>query len=268
MMQASLAQAQARRQRYVTPGGALTHVSTYLGTNKMELLAQGKTAEQIRAELADQPMAYLVEQAAGAVVDPHFHEVDQFQLFTQGSGRIGTHRVDGVTVHYAGAYSPYGPIAAGSQGLSYLTLRRQWDSGAQWMPASAQRLRGLIQRRHVSHTSEPLQIPDDCSQGNALVLTEVMAAPPHAGQAHVGRAGPSCALLADARGCAGMFWYVLSGSVIAHVPPGERRLDTIDQRQHEQGVGGCLYFAPAEGPCPMQAGAAGVCFVQLRFPLL
>ena len=91
MLQASLAQALARRQRYVTPGGALTHVSTYIGTNKMELLAQGKTAEQVAMELAEQPMAYLVEQAPEAWVDPHFHEVDQFQLFIGGGGRIGTH---------------------------------------------------------------------------------------------------------------------------------------------------------------------------------
>ena len=40
-------QALQRRQQYVTPGGALTFVSTYLGTNKMEMLALGRSPEQI-----------------------------------------------------------------------------------------------------------------------------------------------------------------------------------------------------------------------------
>jgi len=42
-------QALQRRRQYVTPGGAETFVSTYLGTNKMELLAQGRNAGEIAA---------------------------------------------------------------------------------------------------------------------------------------------------------------------------------------------------------------------------
>ena len=75
----------------------------------MELLARGG---DLAAGAAGGPMAYLVEQAAGAVVAPHYHQVDQFQLFVGGSGRIGTHALEGVTVHYAGAHSPYGPTPA------------------------------------------------------------------------------------------------------------------------------------------------------------
>src|SRR5688572_3605109 len=99
ILKVSSQQAAARRQKYVTPGGATTWVSTYIGTNKMELLAQGKNTEGPGAG-AGQPMAYLVEQEAGSTVDPHYHQVDQFQIFVNGSGMIGTHPLEGVTVHY------------------------------------------------------------------------------------------------------------------------------------------------------------------------
>ena len=252
MMQASLEQALARRQRYVTPGGALTHVSTYIGTNKMELLAQGKTAEQVALELADKPMAYLVEQAPEAMVDPHFHEVDQFQLFIAGGGRIGTHKLEGVAVHYAGAHTPYGPIAAGPAGVNYITLRCRWDRGAQWMPGAAQVLRDLPSRRHLAYTTEPIAV--GLEGANGVSLTEMRAQEQHVGGAACGLAAAGEFIQADAAACAGQFWYLLAGSLLG--PDGR-----------EQGAGSCVYFAPEEAASRWQAGPAGAQWLQLRFPL-
>ena len=99
-------QAALRRQSYLTPGGAQTHVSTYIGTNAMELAAQGKPKNTVADRTTTSPMAYLVEQAANSSVEAHFHQVDQFQIFMGGSGHIGTHSLAGVTVHYSGAHSP------------------------------------------------------------------------------------------------------------------------------------------------------------------
>ncbi len=248
MQQASLAQALARRQRYVTPGGALTHVSTYIGTNKMELLAQGQSPEQ--AALAGQPMAYLVEQAPGASVAPHFLEVDQFQLFIGGSGRIGTHRLDGVTVHYAAAHNPYGPIVAGPEGVQYVTLRRQWDRGAQWMPGAAQVLRDLPGRCHVAYTTAPLVW--DAGPSSGLRITEVAPQQPHVGGVSLWQASPGVVLQADPSGCAGQFWYLLGGSLLEPMA---------------QGAGACIYLASDEAPPPVTAGPQGVQLLQLRFAL-
>lgn len=252
MLQASLAQALARRQRYVTPGGAITHVSTYIGTNKMELLAQGQSAEQVAATLARQAMAYLVEQAPDAVVDPHFHEVDQFQLFIGGSGRIGTHRLNGVSVHYAGAHNPYGPIVAGPEGVQYMTLRHQWDRGAQWMPGAAQVLRDLPQRRHVTYTTAPLVWDADLGAQPGLRVTEVVPQQAHAGGVSCWQAGPGTVLQADPSGCAGQFWYLIGGSLLEPLA---------------QGTGACIYFAPEEAPTSVRAGPQGVQLLQLRFAL-
>ena len=52
------------------------------------------------------------------MVPQHFHHVDQFQVIVAGGGRLGTHGVEPLAVHYAGAYTAYGPIVAGAQGVS------------------------------------------------------------------------------------------------------------------------------------------------------
>jgi hypothetical protein len=247
---ASLAQAAARRQKFVTPGGALTFVSTYIGTNKMELLAAGRSPQDI-AEGAQGPMAYLVEQAPEAVVEPHFHEVAQFQVFHDGSGQIGTHRLEGVTVHYAGPYSPYGPIAAGAQGVKYLTLRRHWDKGAQWMPGAAPVLRDRVNRKHVTFTSPPLERCADPGKLRGAVSTRVRdPAQDGAGawmvQAGPGEPIPEVAAIRNAR-----FWYVLAGTVQAE----GRELD----------AGSCLYASESDGPGGLRAGAAGVEMILVQF---
>lgn len=242
-------EAAARRQEYVTPGGARTWISTYIGTNKMELLAQGRTSANGKPLGPTGPMAYLVEQAAGHTVDPHFHEVEQFQLFVGGSGRIGTHPLEGVTVHYAGPHSPYGPIVAGGQGVQYVTLRPDWDSGAQWMPGAAPVLRAVPERRHVAFTSDPVERVDAARMSGASVI-EVMPRREDGAAACVLRAGPGEALRTPGDVAAVRFWYVLAGSV--------RDADG------ELAAGGCVHFSAGE-PVPFRAGAQGAEVVEVRF---
>lgn len=75
------------------------------------------------------PNVILVEQPANSILVPHFHQTNQFQLFVEGSGTIGPHALEPYLVHYAGAFTGYGPLEAGPQGIKYLTLRPTWDSG-------------------------------------------------------------------------------------------------------------------------------------------
>ena len=78
----------------------------------------------------DTPQALLVEQTPNSVVPPHFHGIDQFQGVVNGSGMLGKHRVAPVCIHYANAYTGYGPINAGDDGIYYFTLRAQSEPGA------------------------------------------------------------------------------------------------------------------------------------------
>ena len=118
-----------RQTRRKTGNGWLT---TFIGENR-NTLKQGQTAP---AAGVLYPMAFLVEKEPHAVTKPHFHEADQYQVIVQGGGRLGTHGVGTVAVHYTDAWSAYGPIVAADEGISWFTLRNTWDSGARYMPAA------------------------------------------------------------------------------------------------------------------------------------
>jgi hypothetical protein len=100
------------------------------------------------------PHAFLVEQDPHTTILTHFHLQNQFQVIIGGSGTLGRHEVGPLLVHYAGAYTGYGPIVCGPQGIQYLTLRAHHDPGANFMPeAREQLLRGP--KSHYS--SEPIE---------------------------------------------------------------------------------------------------------------
>lgn len=89
-----------------------------------------------------EPQAFLVEQEPHAVVHPHFHFVDQFQVVMAGGGRIGRHPIEPIMAHFAGACTAYGPIVPDERGIFYFTLRASADgTGAQFLPAAARRAR-------------------------------------------------------------------------------------------------------------------------------
>jgi hypothetical protein len=106
------------------------------------------------------PMAFLVEKEPHAVVKPHFHQADQYQVVVQGGGRLGTHDVGTVAVHYTDMWSAYGPIIAADEGISWFTLRNAWDSGARYMPAAREQLRAArVQNfQHREATAAPMPV--------------------------------------------------------------------------------------------------------------
>src|SRR6056297_1868691 len=73
------------------------------------------------------PQGFLVEQPPEAITLPHFHEANQFQVFVEGRGRMGRHAAEPLTIQYANAHTPYGPIVASETGVKYFTLRQRWD---------------------------------------------------------------------------------------------------------------------------------------------
>ena len=82
----------------------------------------------------DTPQVLLVEQSPNSVIPPHFHGIDQYQVVVQGGGMLGKHRVAPVCVHYANAFTGYGPIDAEDEGIHYFTLRAQSEPGAFFFP--------------------------------------------------------------------------------------------------------------------------------------
>lgn len=82
------------------------------------------------------PLMFLVEQGPHTILPSHFHRQNEFQLVVRGDGSFGSHGVNRYALHYAGAYTGYGPIVAGREGLAYFTIRAVFETGGFMLPAS------------------------------------------------------------------------------------------------------------------------------------
>jgi hypothetical protein len=112
-------------------------------------------------------VTYLLDP--GAVIKPHFHDVDQFQIFLEGDGQIGRTRFQSVTVHYVDAYTPYGPIVSDDGKLVYVTLRAAAAGGHFSMPEKV----GMIPvRQRRTHTVQFTPAPEakDASEQRASLI--------------------------------------------------------------------------------------------------
>lgn len=245
-------EAQARHHDYVLPNGTKIALETYLGKNLVSLANEGGQAPAIPDPAAIYPMAYLVQQSPDSEIQPHYHQADQFQLFLGGSGRIGTHSLAGMTIHYAGSLSPYGPIVSGAGGLQYLTFRNRWDPGAQWMPENAQRLRAHADRKHFA-LSRDIPALAESMDGETHWQRVMEEALPGLG-AWLVRASAGAAVVGpDPDVGAGQFWFTLEGD-IAH----EERL---------LGPRSVVFVEPNEQPLQLRVGGdRGATLLVMQFP--
>ncbi len=98
-------------------------------------------------QLSQGAQAFLVVRPfADARIEPHFHDVDQFQVFVDGSGRIGKKRVAPVVFQYADAFTPYGPIIGDDKGFAFFTLRNIASGGFWAMPGNKHNMPGRAGR--------------------------------------------------------------------------------------------------------------------------
>lgn len=202
------------------------------------------------------PVAFLVEKEPGAIVRPHFHQAEQFQIVVGGGGRFGVHDVDGIVVHYTGPYTAYGPLVASGKGLDWFTLRNGWDPGARYMPAERQGLReGRARYPHREATAEVRQVLTETElarlAGNS---EEAILAPAEDGVAAWRyRLAPGGTLTGPEPGTGGgQFWVILSGSMAA---TGEKLLP----------VKSCVFVPPEDDALRPTAGPMGAEALCLQF---
>jgi hypothetical protein len=201
------------------------------------------------AEGALAPQAFLVEQDPQTVIEPHFHQENEFQVVVEGNGFLGRHVVEPVRVHYAGAHTGYGPITAGPQGLSYFTLRARTDPGAQFLPGARDRMQKGPKRHLLGAAVRPA--PDLSTRIHPEIVDFWPAQPDGIG-AWMLRLGPNGA--ASMPGVAGASRYLLIiGGVLEldgqHLP----RFATA--------------FISTHGVPMLRAGRHGVEVLVLQFPI-
>jgi hypothetical protein len=198
--------------------------------------------------------AFLVEQAPGSVLKAHFHCVNQFQVVVGGGGSIGRHAVRPLAVHYAGAFTGYGPIVAGERGLAYFTLRSQYDFGAHFLPEALDELAD-VERKFILSEEVPVSAAEELGALRGCALQAVTAPDGSGLAAFVARVGPGAQLEVPADDFAGgEHWIVAAGSLQA---AGSEELDALS----------CLYFARGElARRSFAAGAAGAQVLILQYP--
>lgn len=227
--------------------------TAFIGKNRNIL----KEGEAPPADNIVYPMAFLVEKDAAAVVHPHFHSADQYQVVVQGGGKLGVHDVASVAVHYTDAYSAYGPIVAAGEGISWFTLRNAWDPGARYMPAQRQVLREARAKfQHREATCGPLSALTDAE---LAALTDVTGnAVIEETKDGLGTWRYTVKPAGVARGPApstggGQFWLVTAG--MASVPGGALLPPNST-----------IFVGPDEAAMEMTAGPMGADLLCMQFP--
>ena len=199
--------------------------------------------------IEDQPQGFLVElKTPRGVIQPHFHRIDQFQVVIDGGGRIGKHPLAPIAIHYADAFTPYGPIVTEEAGITFWNLRSASDIGAYWMPASRDKLERKARRsisRHVEATG-PLS-PGEADLSAVLPLEEDGLA------AYSLRLAPGVRYTGPSpRDCAAQYYLVAAGSLIH------------DGR--ELPVRSLVHLTPNDDPATIVAGPAGLDAVIVQLP--
>ena len=101
------------------------------------------------------PHCFIVEGDPGFVIKPHFHGVNQFQVCAGGSGMLGKSPLTPGVLHYADAYTPYGPLVASDRGLTFFTLRQMAQTGTHYVPGAKKEEKKAPTGRNLVTRAEP-----------------------------------------------------------------------------------------------------------------
>jgi len=238
----------AQERRVVEVNSRDYQLSGYVGVSPV----RGYYLEGNEVNDNGEPQGFLVEQPPGAVTLPHFHETNQFQVVVGGSGRFGKKPTRPVSVQYANAHTPYGPIVSGEAGITYFTLRANWDPGAKYMPASRDRLvKGNQRSRLVAGVAQATA--RERGRRTATEIDTLMEPEPDGLAAWMARLAPGgTAPPADPSGSGGQYLVVTGGELICD----GRSLPRLS----------VLFITHDEPPLSITAGAGGLELLILQFP--
>lgn len=226
-----------KRRRALDVGGLTFYKSEWLETPDDRTLS---------------PTCFLVEQEANSTLVPHFHRQNQFQLFVGGEGTIGASPLKTVTVHYAGAYTGYGPLVAGPEGIQYFTIRTVLESGMIAVATGRdQMVRGP--KRHATAGPIALRSAEELRALKRVEQSDVIAPAPDGLAAVLSAMPPNATLVTPpAPGSHGQFVFVIAGSLI--------------HQGVELGLWEHLFISSDESPVTLTAGPQGAQIVAMHSP--
>lgn len=177
----------------------------------------------------ENPQAFYVDRLyPEARIDPHFHDIDQFQVVVDGTCKMGKKSADPVTFQYADAYTPYGPIVGEHQGFGFFTLRPIASGGFFAMPGNRHNMPGRAGRNIAGRFDTASPRP----AGGAVAREELMSGQEDGAMALGLRLGPNAQAQGPASDAGGQYYLVCEGALtqdggtlprrsLIHVPAGE-----------------------------------------------
>lgn len=195
------------------------------------------------------PQAFLVEMPdEGSTIRPHFHDVDQFQIVVGGGGRMGPDAIAPVAFHYADAYTPYGPIIGGSEGIEFFTIRAQCVGGFFPMPSSRNKIVGKPGRNLYGQFPTGQALP---AAGDSV--REPLAADDTDGVKVVGlRLGANASASGEPTTAGGQYYLVCTGTLV--------------HEGREYGSRTLINVAPGEATPVLKAGSQGAEILVMQLP--
>ncbi|MEZ5853896.1 MAG: hypothetical protein R3D67_03805 [Hyphomicrobiaceae bacterium] len=237
------------RSRQIQVHGNTYTIDEYVGSAPK----RGHYVEGNEANDDGRPQGFLVHQPPNATTPAHFHEPNQFQVFVGGSGRLGAAPAKPLTIQYANGHTPYGPIVASEEGVQYFTLRRSWDPGAKYLPASAHLLRKGNQRTRIKGG---LEVGDEAQRRARTAINHETIFEPEADglAAWMWRVPPGAvATLPDPSSGGGQYLIVVGGTMETDGNASLDRLSTV--------------FVSADEPAlSLTAGDDGLDLLVLQYP--
>ena len=194
------------------------------------------------------PQGFLVERMyPNPVIDPHFHDVDQFQVVVAGDGSMGKQKVAPITFQYADAYTPYGPIVGNDNGISFFTLR-PIASGGHWvMPGNRENMKGRAGRNIAGLFDYQKKLPD-----RGMIERDDLMEPQRDGVNAIGfRLGPNTDLKCPPSDAGGQFILTCCGE-----------FDLDDKVMDSNSL---IHLEPEEDPPILRSGNDGASVLIMQF---
>jgi hypothetical protein len=200
----------------------------------------------------DTPQALLVEQSANSVIPPHFHGIDQFQVVVRGGGMLGKHAVKPVCVHYANAYSGYGPLNAEDEGIFYFTLRAQSEPGAFFFP-EGRKFQKPTERRNLTVDVDVLPDNNALAAMDGIEQEVILPAEDGGLGAWSLRMGPNLDFTGPDPALGGGQYYIVMNGGLIH--------DGADYEKWS-----CVFVEPPEESFAVRSGPSGLETLILQYP--
>ena len=206
----------------------------------------------------DLPHAALAQFDPGRISRSHFHLRDQFQVVVGGKGKLGRHDIYPYTVHFARAYTPYGPLVSDAgTGLTFFVMRAHPDPGSQRLPQALDKLKQATDRQPWQ-IHRPAVFP--AFQSGASTADTLLQAIPDI-EDERGLAAYTMCMKPDAKACApdpsrgdGQYLVVVKGSLLH------------DNEEHKALA--LVFIRPDEDAFQIHAGPDGLEAMVLNYPSL